>query len=707
MTRIRAWRNPVTLPAREIKHVTDTPTERGAGNLWTELRHRKVVQWTLAYTAAAWVLLQVLEFAVATFQWSVVITRVAAVLAFTAVPVAITLAWFHGDRGAQRPTRVEIAILTVLLVAGGSLVRHELRSTAAERQSPVTGPASQQLRADRRRIAILPFDNHGGDPANTAFVGGVHDTLITQVAKVPGLSVISRSSVLQFAGKHPTTVEVAAALGVGTVLEGSVERDGSRLRIQAQLIDASTDQHLWAETYDRHAEDLFAVQSEIAQAVAEQLRIRLTSSDAQRLKASLTSKPQAYERYVLGRDLVGHFKYAEAIPELTAAVTIDPEFAAAHAQLGLALAWTSWTEPTTARDNLPLAKASIDRALDLDPTLPEAHLALAIYYYRGEPDMDRAAAEFEHAVAGLPNDALAFQSFALLRRWQQRWEEASALFARAAELDPRGEAVKAHITALVVLGRFEEADKAIRAAHAAQPDDAELALFSGDLRLNVACDLRTMETVLQEVGSRFPDQPGFLWDKAFFASATGDSAGAVAAVDRLARRPGELDQYLPLYQALTYPAAGRSAEAERSLRAGLEPLLRNARSRPPGESRANDYAVVSAHYAMLGDRRHVIEYARRVVADLPTSGQGTNREEALYWSAVALGRVGEDAAAVERLREKFAGPGLFKTRGLWCDPFLAPLRKDRTYRKLMAEQGVDTSVDPLRRETWPAPYLPQ
>ena len=186
---------------------------------------------------------------------------------------------------------------------------------------------------DRRRVAVLPFANLGGDPANVAFAGGVHDTLITQIAKIPGLSVISRSSVLQFADKHPTIKEVALALGVGTVLEGSVERDGNRLRIQAQLIDAATDAHLWAETYDRTADDLFAVQSEIAQRVAEQLRIHLAGNDTQRLVARLTSKPAAYEHYVLGRNFVSRGEWPAAIHEFTIAVTIDPEFAAAHAQL--------------------------------------------------------------------------------------------------------------------------------------------------------------------------------------------------------------------------------------------------------------------------------------------------------------------------------------------------------------------------------------
>ena len=669
------------------------------------MRQRKVVQWSLAYAAVAWALLQVFGFAVDTFHWPEAAKQVAAILTALGLPVTVTLAWFHGDRGHQRVTRAELALLAALLALGVVGVSHVAREPPASPDARITatGVAPTSAKADRHRVAVLPFANLGGDPANVAFAGGVHDTLITQVAKIPGLSVISRSSVLQFADKQPTIKEVALALGVGAVLEGSVERDGNRLRIQAQLIDADTDAHLWAETYDRTADDLFAVQSEIAQRVAEQLRIHLASNDTQRLVARLTSKPEAYEHYVLGRNFVSQGEWPGAIHEFTTAVTIDPDFAAAHAQLSLSRTWLAFNHPETRAANVALAKAAAEKALALDPTLPEAHLALAIYLYRGQPDIERAAAEFERAVAGLPNDAVAFWNFGNLRRWQGRWDDAEALYGRAAELDPRGMAVEPHILALVSLGRRDEASRAIVAAIAVQPDNAEIAMLPGGLAQNFSCDLATNERVVRRVAARFPQSPEVLHELWFSALQIGDGQAAVDAAERMAKLPGPPDDSLPWRRGLAYRLAGRRADAERSFRDSLQLYLSQIRAVPAGDVRSDALAWAAMLYAMVGDKRHAIAYADRALAALPPSGDAANRTDTEYFSAIALAWAGEPASAVERMRQVLDSPGWPKPAFVWCDPLLAPLRGDARFRKVLAERGADLSIDPYRRETWPKP----
>jgi tetratricopeptide (TPR) repeat protein len=314
--------------------------------------------------------------------------------------------------------------------------------------------------------------------------------------------------VLQFADKHPTIPEVTSALNVGTVLEGSVEREGDRLRIQAQLIDAATDAHLWAETYDRSAGDLFAVQSEIAQAVAEQLRIHLTGADTQRLTAQLTSNAQAYEHYVLGRNYVGHLEedtVDKAISELTIATRLDPKFAAAHAYLSMAYTWQGFLATGKQFDSRKSAQEEARHALELDPTLPEGHLAMAVYLYRGAPDIEQAAKEFKIAIGGLPNDAIAYQNFGLLRRYQGRWEEADELFGRAAALDPQGPSVWIHILALIALGREDEAMKALAAASKANPQEVSYVLGMGEVPRVFSCDLASQERAQRDAASRFPE----------------------------------------------------------------------------------------------------------------------------------------------------------------------------------------------------------
>lgn len=683
--------------------MADTTPVTGA-HTWTKLRQRKVVQWGLGYVAVAWGLLQGLEFAVTTFAWPATVTRVGAVLAVVGALVTMTLAWFHGDRGEQRMPRLEIIILAGLLVIGAVVAREVAQGAKGGQPASVhaqTAHPAAATAAERRRVAILPFENLGGDPANSAFVGGVHDTLITQVAKVPGLFVISRSSVLQFAGQHPTIRQVADALGVGAVLEGSVQRDGKRLRIQAQLIDAATDAHLWAESYDRDAGDLFAVQSEIALAVAEQLRIRLADTDSTRLARSLTSKPAAYERYVTGRDYAGRGKWPEAIRELTAAITIDPDFAAAYAQLGLSRTWQLFFDPTLSESELPLARAAIDRALEIDPTLPEAHLAQAVYLYRGAPDIERAAKEFQQAIAGLPNDAVAHRTYGYLLRHQGRWDEALAQFARAADLDPHSEAVKTYLLTLITLDRPDEAAKVIVTAQAARPDDVELALWPGDLAVNVACDLPVMEQMLARVEQRFPDTPELLQERWYFGLQIGDATQAVTAVEELARISNTPDDDLPWRRGLAYLAAGRRGDAEPQLRVSVQGYLARVAHRPPGPERASDYGNIALHYSLLGDRRQASLYVQRSSDDLAKSSGGAGRGEAFLFNAMALAHVGDERGAVAQMRQFFGAPNLLKAAGLWCDPMLAPLRTNAAFRELLAEHGANVGIDPLRRETWP------
>lgn len=532
----------------------------------------------------------------------------------------------------------------------------------------------------------------------------MHESLITQLARVPGLTVISRSSVLQFEGQKPTIKEVAAALDVGAVLEGSVQREGQHLRINAQLIDTSTDAHLWAETYNRDASDLFAVQSEIALAVAAQLRIQLTGGDSTRLAENPTANPQAYEHYAIGRSRMsrlgdGFGPLEDAVSEQLAAVTLDPNFAAAHAQLSIARTWLAFNDPARRHDLLPLAKASADRALAIDPTLPEGHLARAVFLYRGEPDPPAAANEFESAIAGLPNDASAHMNFAFLRAYQGRFEEAAALFARAAELNPRGGAYWSLVNTLAILGRRDDVMQAIVRARTAQPENAEFAVRAGGLAFDFDCDLRAWEAVLQAVPPAISDAEPVLRDRWFFALTTGDYARAIEIIERLAATgpPGEFEDQL----GWTYALAGRKSESAEHYRKYVQEGIRQLENLPPGDAAAQAFAFQARAYAHLGQRKNAIEHARRAVAALPASGAVRQRPMVLLLSASALAQTGELAAALELYRELLKLRFEIKPPGLWCDPQSAPLRGNPAFRALMAQHGADVTVDPHRRETWP------
>lgn len=682
------------------------PSHETRRSAWRELRRRKVVQWSLGYVAVAWGLLQGLEFAVGTFDWPILLTRVAAVVAVTGLPLVLTVAWFHGDRGEQRVTRLEAFIVATLLLSGAFAAWHVAHSPLARRVDSAAGSTTNREPAgksvDRLRLAVLPFENLGGDPGNAAFASGVHDTLIAQIARIPGLAVISRSSVMQFEGRHPTIRQVAEALAAGSVVEGSIARDGKRVRIQAQLIDSATDTHLWSETYDRTSDDLFAVQNEIALAVAEQLRVRLTRDSAERLKASLTGNPEAYEHYVLGRSHALRGDTGQAIEEFTTATTLDPRFAAAYAQLGMAYTWGAFLDPRRRDEYLPLAKLAVEQAVGLDPTLPETHVARGVFLYRGAPDLDRAAAEFEMALAGSPNDVQALRNFGLLRRWQGRWDEAAALLKRGAELDPGGPAAGPAANILAAVGRRDEAGSVITAAMAARPDDVQMALTRADLAADMDCDLRSAESVIDDVLRRFPNRPqpwGTSW---YFALQTGDPQRAIDAAEHYVALADDDDSGLWRLGTAEL-AAGRVAEGRSRVEQSLRQELDRARQMPGGDPLAQQLAWIAFHYSTLGQHKRAVEYASRGLRELPPTGAAYQRAEVLRQALIVYARAGDATTSLRLLQEALTHPAPYRASGIWCDSMLADARRDAGFRQTIEEHGGNTAIDPSRRETWPSP----
>ena len=354
---------------------------------------------------------------------------------------------------------------------------------------------------------------------------------------------------------------------------------------------------------------------------------------------------------MLAREHAGRIEWAAAIPELTTAITLDPRFAAAYAYLSMARTWQGFMEPQTHAENAPLALDAANKALALDPTLPEGHLAMAVYLYRGAPDIDRAAAEFERAIAGLPNDAVALLNFSFLRRWQGRWEDATALAARAAELDPHGQAPKVHILNLVFLGRRDEAARALAAAIAAQPDDVELAMWPGYMATNFSCDLRTTERVFRDAAARFPESPDMLVGQAYLALQTGDASTALGLLGRV---PGDIDASQPersWLTALAYRNAGKRRESEEQARRFLQAAQRALRDVPAGEQHSDDLAWIALHHALLGDTKAAHEYVDRALKSLPPTGDASNRMETLYRAAIALAWSGDRQRAVAQLRQ--------------------------------------------------------
>ena len=552
--------------------MTDTPTERAAEGTWTRLRRRKVVQWGLVYVAAAWGFLQGLEYVSGLLQWPDQLQKLAGLALLVGLPIALVLAWYHGDRGEQRVRGPEMAIITLLFLAGGGLFWWYDRSGDDLTQTVETEPAPAAASADARpSIAVLPFENRSRLEDDAFFVDGVHDDILTQLSKVSALRIISRTSVEQFRDTKLSMKAIADQLGVTKILEGGVQRAGDRVRINVQLIDAGTDAHLWAESYDREltAANIFAIQSELASAIAGALKASLTAGEQARIDAIPTQNLEAWQAYQLGKQRMARRTSAtltEAESYFRKAIAFDAEFALAWAGLADAVRMQPSYSGRPQDSALDEAEKAVARALELDPNLAEAWASSGgIAYLRLQ--YERAEQMLRRAIALNPNYAPAHQWLTGTLTELGRREEALALAERAALLDPLSAIIHNNLgAARADVGRFDDALVAFRQAI--------------------------------EIDPTRPAPYGSIGD--VHASGFGRFDTAVAWYEKAASLdPGNPE--LPASLAYTYWLLGDDAEAGRGLTKVLE----------KGEGTTGTNAVAALLYLDRGDRASARKYAQR------------------------------------------------------------------------------------------------
>src|SRR5437763_975996 len=329
---------------------------------------------------------------------------------------------------------VALALSCIIFLHRGSQTSSQV--TAEHTTTPISA----------KSIAVLPFENLSADQQNAFFADGVQDEILTDLAKIADLKVISRTSVMQYkTGAKHNLREIAQALGVAHVVEGSVQRTGNRVRVSAQLIDARTDMHLWAEHYDRPLDDVFAIQSEIAKTIADQLQAKISPTEKAAIEKAPTTDLVAYDLYVRAQALFADTsdplhareKLPQAAQLLDEAVARDPHFLLAWCLLSRIHGVTYFRGHDHTQARLDQANAAVQTALRLQPDAGEAHLALADYYYNGFRDYERARSELVIAKRTLPNNADVFRYAGFIDRRQGRWDEATRNLERALELDPR------------------------------------------------------------------------------------------------------------------------------------------------------------------------------------------------------------------------------------------------------------------------------
>ena len=454
------------------------------------LKQRKLVQWALAYVAFAFALLQGTDVVAHQFGWPDGLQRGITLVLIIGFVVALVLAWYHGERGAQRVSGTEIVILALLLAIGGGLLWRYERVTpnpnanvassspdAAQRNPGATPSAIPITAIPAKSIAVLPFENLSEDKGNAYFADGMQDLILTKLADIGDLKVISRTSTLKYQS-HPDNLKIIAQqLGVAAILEGSVQKAGNQVLINVQLIDARSDNHLWAESYTRTLDNIFGVEGEVAQKVADALQAKLTSTEQQNVTAIPTQNTAAYNWY-LKADYQAHkafdaqdgaeFELAES--DYRKAIALDPGFALARAQLAYWQMVSHWFVAPLPPAGLAKVKATIDSALAIAPDLPDAHLALGYYYYWGYRRYADAAKQFERVLQLAPNNIEALGGLAFIERRRGQWPQALATLQRALLIAPRDAYMLGEYGwTLCMMRRYAEAEQVLMRALAMEP----------------------------------------------------------------------------------------------------------------------------------------------------------------------------------------------------------------------------------------------
>ncbi len=429
-------------------------------SLIAELRRRKIAQWALGYTAGAWVLLQAIGFMVESYDWSHTVSRVAIVVAMIGFFVTLVLAWYHGESGAQRLSRSEMLLLAILIALGGGLAWRTAHAPQSMASSAADAQQTATTATNPHSIAVLPFVNMSGDKDNAYFSDGISEEILNVLAQIPALQVAARTSSFAFKDGNKEVPEIARELKVRMVLEGSVRKQGERVRITAQLIDASNGFHVWSQTYDRDLKDIFAIQDEIAKAIADELKVKIVGRVAT-APSKGTRNVQAHDAYLRGLELWqarGEDNLWQALKQFEQSAASDPAFADAYA--GQALVYVilpDWSARIGYDDALARAADNAERALSLDPTLPEPYIALG-YLADGDRRRETAEALYRRAIALRPSFASAYQWLGNSLWSGGQLEPGIAALERASVLDPRSSIIaNNHGMALIALGRYADA----------------------------------------------------------------------------------------------------------------------------------------------------------------------------------------------------------------------------------------------------------
>ena len=684
-------------------------------SLFEELKRRNVFRVGIAYVVGGWLLLQLTDVLSELLDLPDVVGRVIVLIVVIGLPIVLFLAWAFEmtpegvklERDVDRSQSITpqtgkklnntIMVMLVLTVtyllydkfsdvtvpeAG---VATETPTASATGKSENISPASGTGDSDKS-IAVLPFTNRSPNADDVYFTDGVHDDLLTQLAKIDAFSVISRTSVLEYRDTAKNLKQIGEELGVANIMEGAVQRSGSRVRINVQLIDAGSDEHLWAEVYDREltTENLFDIQSEIAQAIAGALKATLTDTEIAVVSDAPTENVKAYELYLQGKRFsLGETEigFDTSVDLFREALKLDPNFKLAW--IGLAQAYINnyWSYGGNPADRKKTRDA-IDRAKAIDPDFPELFMAEGFYHYWGLLDYETALINIDKAIAGMPGNAEAHMWKGWASRRAGLWDQAIDSMQQSIKLDPRKVINLIEFgQTLGYVGRWDEAMAVTSKAYDVDPDSFWAKAYLARMLVLTSGDIDRANTLV--IGAQHTNESNFVTSYLEITMISRQFEAALRATDswlpewEIALSEIILKEH---YRAEILMFMGREQDARKEAQTAIK-RLEEIEKQFPGDYRVLDGKLRA--YAVLGDRQEVSDLYEQLWSARPVDAVRTLIDE--YGAAQSFALAGMSEQCITKLDSILSGNNATSFKWVELDPYFNHIRNEPEFIAMMEQ----------------------
>jgi TolB-like protein/Tfp pilus assembly protein PilF len=707
------------------------PTEVISMGVITELKRRNVFRVGIAYIVAAWLLAQIADLVLDVMGApDIVLRSLVALLALGFFP-AVIFAWAFEmtPEGVKKQSEIDlgksvthhtarkldfVTIGLVIAVVGFVIVERYIPRSGenavaqdSSQQAPQSNTVSeteniestQAIAADRRSIAVLPFANRSNQDDDLFFTDGIHDDLLTQLAKIHDLTVISRTSVMEYRDTSKNLKEIGAELGVGTILEGGIQKVGDRVRINTQLIEVATDKHLWAETFDREltAENIFDIQSEISRKIVQAVAIELTPEEELALSEVPTQNLAAYEAYLRARDITFGANYSRdqelaALPWLEKAIELDPDFTQAYAMLANNYGQIYWRGVDVSEAFLEKYRATIDKALALNPRSPSALRASANYHYRVENDYLKSSNLIQQALENAPGDVDLHADQALSQRRLGMWQESIDSFGKALQLDPANRFYHSiMLETMVSVGEWQRILDNTVPLQDANPDDLDIQVNRAVAIMNTTGDLKPLEQVFEKMNLVASTNYTSLSARVHWLQRDADATIAVLNNPIWMESGGQsaiFSDFREYELANAYRLKGDGARAEELFNGIIDRL--DIALNSSLQQYAYSGMTIAICMARLGRFEEALALANRIVVDIPRE-----RDSMLYgWlltsRAMVIGLAGDHETAIDELDVGMTTPSAFRVTkwDLYYDPNWDFLRDNQRFNDLASPDNI-------------------